>query len=617
MKKSYRIETHSVTLYVALQFLWVFLLLMITQLLFAWVNHGLFDVEGGVGRLLLGNLHFGLSGTAMVLSPFVILMALPLGWRYKKWYQAAARIVAGLCVFFLLAANIADIPYFQWTLRRTAGDIFGYLSQNFEGGSLVGQFLKDFWYYFLLFFILFFLWIFVSGRIVLAKGEKEPKLAMKIAKESATTLLLIFLCLTAIRGGWIVQHKPLAPVDASRYAVQGNQALVINTPFSILRTMGNASEIKKVSFFDDEEAMEEIYSPVHQPAMMLDNRGTNVVLLLLESFSEEFMGCINQGEESYTPFLDSLSRYCAVYQGRANGIRSIESIPSLMLGIPSLMNEAYITSTFSQNRTLSLPQILSGHGYESAFFHGAYNGSMNFDGFAQMIGFDHYYGMDEYGDQKDFDGTWGIFDEPFLQYAVKQMGELREPFFSTVYTISSHHPYTIPQQHKGRFKKGPIELMETVSYADYALRRFFESASKQPWFQNTLFVITADHSAQPQSEFYRKHAFRVPMFIYFPKGGYRGKTTQIMQHIDFMPTLLGFLGYEDTCFSFGHNVLADTTSFHICHPEGYYQLERNGNISTYNGEEFWQEREDKEDLDFLKAIIQQYCNRMIDNRLLP
>lgn len=616
MKRRYLIETHHIYGSVAWHFLGAFLLLMLTQLLFALINHPLFLPSSFGEKLMMvwGNVRFGLSATAMVLAPFAFVMHLPLKWRYSGCYQAVARWLSVIGVGFLLAANIADIPYFQWTLRRTAGDIFSYLSNNFEGGALMGQILKDFWPYFLLWLLLIDLWVFFVRNLRVLPTEKVQRRGY-FWKEWGKGILFLGLVLTCVRGGWLLQHKPLAPVDASRYAKASNQALVINTPFSIIRTLGNASSVSRVSYFADDEELEKCFSPVVPPMPIGPENKVNVVLLLLESFSEEYMGCINQGGESYTPFLDSLAKHCAVYRGRANGKRSIESLPALFLGIPALMDEPYITSTFSQNRVTSLPQILKRHGYQTAFFHGAYNGSMNFDGFAKMIGFDHYYGMDEYGNQKDFDGTWGIFDEPFLQYGVRQMSEMKAPFFATLYTISSHHPYTIPDQYKGRFKKGEIPLLETIGYADNALRRFFESAAREPWFMNTVFIITADHAAQPLSDYYRDHAYNVPFFIYYPREEYHGESNQLFQHIDFTPTLLSFLGMKDTCLSFGHNVLSTPSGYHIVRPGDYYFLERDGRTVVFDGTAFDPSNANEDDKKFLQAIIQQYNNRMIDNRL--
>jgi len=551
----------------------------------------------------------------MVLLPFMLMLSLPLPFRYGKGYLVATRFVAGIGVVFLLASNIADIPYYRWTLRRTGGDIFAYLTQNFEGDLLIGQMIKDFWPFFLLFFAMLALWICLQRFIRLCPAAKPRKFYLQLLEG----ILILALTLTSIRGGWITQHKPLAPVDACRYVQPGKQALVINTPFSIIRTVGNSSGLKPLHYFDDDTALEHTFNPIRQPQHIntMADSTTNVVILLLESFSEEYMGCINQGGISYTPFLDSLSSQCLMLQGRANGKRSIESLPAIFLSIPHLMDEAYITSSYSQNSTLSLPQLLARHGYTSAFFHGAYNGSMNFDGFCHMIGFDRYYGMDQYPGKSDFDGTWGIFDEPFLQFSVSEISTLPQPFFTTIYTISSHHPFTIPAQYQGRFPQGETPILETIGYVDHALRRFFQSASRQPWFSNTIFIITADHAAFPLSSYYREHAYNVPMMIYYPGHEIADQPSIIIQHTDIMPTLIDMLGFPDTHVAFGHSLFDTLAPFHIAYPGSYYLMERNGHTFTFDGSNFSPSDVPLQDQLFFKALLQQYSNRLISNQLKP
>ncbi len=361
-----------------------------------------------------------------------------------------------------------------------------------------------------------------------------------------------------------------------------------------------------------------------------------MVLIILESFSEEYIGFLNKESESFTPFLDSLSRHSTVYQGMANGKRSIEAIPALLAGIPSLMVEPYITSTYSMNKIVGLPEILKKHNYFTAFFHGAYNGSMNFDGFAKSIGIDQYYGMNEYNDKADYDGNWGIFDEPFLQFMAGKLSTFPEPFFATVFTLSSHHPYTIPTQYVGKFKKGKLPILETVMYVDNALRLFFKTVSKTNWYRNTLFVITADHSAQAMKQKYNTNygMYKIPMIFYKPDSETGTVKDQIFQQIDLMPTLIDYLRINEQSFSFGKSVYQTETGFHIAYRSVYYQLIKDNYLITFNDDKFeiFNLEEDplathniasehtmnlllNQNKNYLKAIIQQYNTRMIENRL--
>jgi hypothetical protein len=161
----------------------------------------------------------------------------------------------------------------------------------------------------------------------------------------------------AIRGGLIFQYRPLAPIDASRYASSDNTPLVVNTPFSVIRTFSKQSTLERINYFTSPRTLETTFSPISLPLAVSDStsvvdtmKKTNIMVIMLESFSEEYIGFLNPTEKSFTPFLDSLAQKSVVYQGMANGKRSIESMPSLLAGIPTFMDEPYITSSYSMNK---------------------------------------------------------------------------------------------------------------------------------------------------------------------------------------------------------------------------------------------------------------------------
>lgn len=632
--------------------LWLFaaawIVLMLSQGLFAWLNRDLFSIAPKERWLLVvGNMKFAASAVAFFLWPSVVTaLIVSLIKRGMVWL----RIVYGISMGLMLAANVIDTSYYRWTFRRMTWDIFSYTSSNFEGewGTLLLQFLHDFWPYFLLYFALMTLILWVAQLLRYKAIPFSPRWGWKVVAGLLTVVVLI----TLQRGGFINQHKPLRVVDASRYASGNNTALVLNSPFSIIRSKGHTGHLQPLTFFDDEAQMEQYFTPKHIPAVLdsivsigtPSNTGSfitignhnrpNVVLIILESVGEEYVGYLNQGRgPSYAPFLDSLCRQATVVKGMANGKRSIESVPSLLSGIPSLMEEAYITSPYAQNSVVALPQILQQAGYRTSFFHGAYNGSMNFDSYVRGIGIESYYGMDQYNDKQtnpqgvsegDFDGTWGIFDEPFLQFAARTLNTMPSaPFFATLYTISSHHPYTIPPQYQGRFAQGPQPIIEVVGYADMALKQFFATVSTMSWYENTLFIITADHASQPVNDYYKGGAgqYAVPMIFYWPNHtlwlphasvnsqGTGLTSSMLMQHADLYPTLIDLLSLPDTCYAFGHSIFDPQGTFHIAYlGNSTYQLTQSQESVTFNATQG--------DIPPLaQALLQQYTHRLIENKL--
>src|SRR5690606_15915248 len=148
-------------------------------------------------------------------------------------------------------------------------------------------------------------------------------------------------------------------------------------------------------------------------------------------------------------------------RGYANGRKSIDALPSSVAGIPS-SETPFVLSHYSGNNINSLASVLKNHHYYSAFIHVAPNGSLGFSAFVLQSGFDSYIGMTEYGNKKDFDGHWGIWDEPFLQFMANGINDLKQPFLASAFTLSSHHPFKIPSEYEGVFPKGDIPIHQCV-----------------------------------------------------------------------------------------------------------------------------------------------------------
>ena len=147
------------------------------------------------------------------------------------------------------------------------------------------------------------------------------------------------------------------------------------------------------------------------------------------------------------------------------------------------MSEHYIFSSYNTNKINGLGGLLAKEGYETSFFHGGHIGTMDFNKFAPLAGFNAYHGYETYventKDETNYDGNWGAWDMPFYDYTIDQLVLHKEPFASVLFSINPHHPYNIPED----FDCNEDEAIWcAVRYADSALQRFFEMAKKQPWF---------------------------------------------------------------------------------------------------------------------------------------
>ncbi len=617
------------------------LLFSVTRLIFYFFNKDYFS-EANTTQLFaifLNGIKFDMSSIMFINLVFIALQTLPLNIRYNKAYRKISELLFYVTNGIALLLNCIDLIFFRFIFRRTTWDVVK--------GSLIGddlqtvfwQYLADYWYVGLIWVGLIILMVLLYGKTK-ALIESRIKGFNQYLINILWFLLSISFSVVIYRGG--MQLRPISLVTAGEYTTPENIPLLVNTPFSIFSTYEMESITEK-NYFSANEA-KKIFNPVIQKTGSRDQkfRNLNIVIIIVESLSEEYIGKLNKEQDhntynGYTPFIDSLLDHSLCFKNSfANGKRSIEGIPAVVSGLPALMNDAYLTSVFSGNKINSLPILLKKDGYTSSFFHGGKNGTMNFDAYAKVAGFDNYYGKNEYNNDKDYDGEWGIYDEEFLQYAAKTINATRQPSVSVIFTLSSHHPYSIPAKYKNRFSKGTLEIHESIGYTDYSLKRFFNTFSKMPGFDSTLLVITADHASIVESGYYQNSvgAYAVPVIYYMHNSSLTGKRDEITQQSDIMPSVLDLIHYNDAYTAFGRSVF-DTLAPHfaVSYVNNMFQLVKDGFVLQFSNDKpvaLFDLANDfhlkdnlitlnpskvKELETFLKAYIQTFNERMIKNKL--
>lgn len=594
--------------------------------------------------MLQGALMFDTSAIVYCNLLYIVMALFPLHFKENAAYYRVTKWTWVVLNAVALAANMADTVYFRFTGRRTTATVFSEFGNEDNLLSIVLEEVAMHWWLLVVFALL------VWGMAWLYRTPQPQPLSGKLLRYYATRLAALVvaapLCIFGIRGGIGSAVRPITISNANQYVNRPVEAaVVLNTPFSIIRTIGKKPFEEPQYMADDE--MQRLFDPVHTPADAVTFKPKNVVVMIIESFGKEYIGSLNrdlQGYEGFTPFTDELvSRSLTFGHSYSNGRKSIDGMPSVLSGIPMFIEPFFLTPA-SLNNVSGLAGELGKKGYETAFFHGAPNGSMGFQAFARATGFKEYYGKIEYEREEgsgDFDGTWAIWDEPFMQYYCRVMGRMREPFMTALFTASSHHPFVIPQEYRDSFPEGKQPIHKCIRYTDHALRRFFESARREPWFANTLFVITADHTNQSDMARYQTDLglFEVPVIFYAPGDstltGLRNDV--IAQQIDIMPTVLGYLGYDLPYVAFGCDLLSTppTETFAVNY-NGIYQYVKGNYLMQFDGSKptaMYRFREDqllKHNLltdapsdtmaimeNELKAIIQQYMQRMNSNRLVP
>ena len=623
-----------------LQLLLVMVLLSVCRVGFYLFNLNFFPnmTVGHFLGLMLGGLRFDLVTTLYCNALFILLTVIPVDLRFNNNYRSVLKYIFFTSNGVMLAINVADFIYYKFTLRRTTADVFRQFENETNVAALWLRFLWDYWYAVLFWMFLIVAMVFIYNRIKIS-GPQLKNRRMYYVAGSIVAPLIIFLVWGGMRGGFRHSTRPITLSNAGAYVKDPHDiSIVLNTPFAIFRTWGKTN-LQKVNFFADGD-IDKIYTPVHYPKDSAMFRPDNVVIIILESFSKEFFGSLNKGRigyQGYTPFLDSLVQHSATFTfSYANGRKSIDGLPSVVASIPSL-GVPYFLSPYSGNKINSISSLLKRKGYRTSFFHGAPNGSMGFQAFMNMAGVDQYYGMTEYDNDDDFDGIWGIWDDKFLQFFAGKLNEFPQPFTSTLFSVSSHHPFEIPASFKDQFKGGPLVIHKCVQYADYALKGFFRTASSMPWYKNTLFVITADHTSS-EIQFPEGRTgwgfYSVPLIFFKPDNSLAGERSEIAQQIDIMPSVLGYLNFDEPFVAFGRNLFGeDERPFALNYKDNVYQYFEGDYLLQFDGTVSVGLYDIKTDKlmstnilpDFpevaglmeekLKALIQQYNNRMIADQL--
>ncbi|MBO7591003.1 MAG: sulfatase-like hydrolase/transferase [Prevotella sp.] len=620
----------------------------ITFLLENWSYFSSNLTGGHLLEMLSGGLMFDTSAIMLTNSLYIVMMLLPVHQVVAKpVYQKICRGVFLAVNGLALAMNLCDAVYFQFTMRRTTTTIFDEFSNE---GNLGSIFLTEtFRHFYLLILFVLLMWcvyrLYRKSTIVWLNGVR----LWHYNVASFLSLLLIApFAVAGIRGGFTTAVRPITISNANQYVNRPTEAaLVLNTPFSLYRTIGKAVFVVP-NYYSDKEEMAAIYNPVHVPNDTVPMTKKNVVVLIVESFGREYIGALNKSLENgryrgYTPCVDSLiAKSITFSHSYCNGRKSIDGMPSILSSIPMFVEPFFLTPA-SMNHVDGIASLLAGEGYQTAFFHGAQRGSMGFQAFARSTGFQDYYGREDYdaddrfGGDDDFDGMWAIWDEPFLQYYAAKISEMKEPFMTAVFTASSHHPFAIPEKYQKQFPEENLEIHKCIRYTDMAIGKFFETASREPWFKNTIFVLTSDHTNMSDHAEYQTDlgGFCSPIIIYEP-GREPEVFDKIAQQIDILPTVMGMLHYQKPYFGFGIDLLTTPAedTWAVNYMGGIYQYVKHGHVLQFDGQNTrgiyalsdslmkhnlidqpsaisHQPQMERE----LKAIIQQYMERMTQDRL--
>jgi phosphoglycerol transferase MdoB-like AlkP superfamily enzyme len=369
------------------------------------------------------------------------------------------------------------------------------------------------------------------------------------------------------------------------------------------------------------------------------------VIFILESFSR---GYLQPGSpiKAYTPFFDSLLKKSIYFQNSYSQERSSnKGIVSILGSLPPITDEPFYYSAYATSFKKGIGHIFNENGYNTSFFYGTEYDHFGFKKWMDILGIQNYYCRSDFDDPKLYDGNLGIYDEPWLQYMASKLNKMDTPFLSIEFTISTHWPYKIPADFlKEHGVPGQIRSQQSITYADYAFKRFFDSIKTKPWYNNTIFVFSADHwfprwEEDPTPEDII-NSYQIPIFIYDPSKNYGIVSSTLASQLDILPTIYALLGFKNEFTTFGRN-LFDTSSKRY----SYNHLYQNGLLQVFDNEYvlgfdknldssmyLYDYKKDvkrsnnlmhnpaytsiKDSLELqIKALVQQYSNAVLKNRL--
>ncbi len=281
----------------------------------------------------------------------------------------------------------------------------------------------------------------------------------------------------------------------------------------------------------------------------------NVVLISVESLSGDYLGTFGNPEH-ITPYLDALVGHSLFFDNLyANGTRTVRGLEALSLSVPPTPGDSLLKEHGNEN-LFSLATVFNDRGYQSDFVYGGYG---EFDNMNYFFGHNGYRAVDRRDIPKTAvihsENVWGVADEDLYTLALGQMDRVHaegKPFFLHIMTTSNHRPYTFP---RGRVQQANGTRRGAVAYTDWAIGDFIRRAREKSYFDDTVFVITADHCASSAGKTsVPVNRYHVPLWIYAPKHIPPQRVERLMGQIDIAPTLLGLLNFSYRSRFFGYDL---------------------------------------------------------------
>ncbi|MFD1187955.1 LTA synthase family protein [Pontibacter rugosus] len=499
---------------------------------------------------------------AAYISLLPFLLTLLSTFSEKVRLAAAVRYYTFFLLLFLSILLAADLElYSHWGFRLDASPLQYLNSPGEMAASAAGAPV------FLL--LLVSLTISVAFILLYSRFFDLRHYTLQLHKWLASGLCLFFLALLVLplRGGW--QQIPInqSVVYFSNKPFANHAGL--NMPWNLMHALlkYEKSGHNPYQYLPEQEAEQRVlalYAAVAADSteQLVEAKQPNVLFIILESYTAKLIGSLG-GEQGVTPNLDRLAsegiNFTNIY---AAGDRSEKGMVALLSGYPVQTTTSIIKYPQKTEKLPQLSEVLAQEGYSTSYYYGGELEFANIKSYLRNGSYDRL--IDKYDfDPSTYNSKWGAHDHVLFERVLKDLKQEKKPFFSTVYTLSSHEPFEIPIPAKFPGTTEEVMFRNSVYYTDWALGKFIDEAKQQPWWQNTVVVIAADHG-HPLPGNDQNHApskFRIPFIL---TGGALRETKKQVDAIgsqtDIVATLLTQLNLPHNQFKWSRNLLAASSS---------------------------------------------------------
>ena len=523
-----------------------------------------------VAKGLLKGVQFDSATVMLFCAPMLLLLSLPFRAIQQTKCRSILVWLCGVMILLMCAYSLGDLTYFGEVQRHIGAEV---LNLGADQGALFEIALSSRLPYTLgslaLLIALGALW----WRWVARPLKTPARLPAKKWQRLAVWLLLALLYFVLFRG-MVLSSRPINLSDAFTGSKLQQANLALNPVYTSYRESRNrlkaqplryVSEAELQNFAQKQPLVFKWQHPNNQPT------GKNVVLILLESWSYKYIDGLSGSRYGATPFMDSLIAKSQVWDNYyAAGQRSIIGIQAVLSSTPSLPSQPTLGFGLELKEMSRIAQIANQHNYRTLMMQSSARRSFHMDSIANALGFQEYYGKEDVPLVREYPVPQPRFgwDYDALQAFYHKLNQPQagksSPFFAFMFTGTTHEPFP---KIGAEFELYPHDdqgengFLNTLRYSDWALQQFMSAAEKAPWYHNTIFIFTADHTLNAASSDSLPARFHIPLVIFSPDGSLAPKrSTELASQYDLFPSIMDLLGFNQPIYTFGKSLFSNEKS---------------------------------------------------------